>query len=151
MRVRRAFSFAELLLTMTFIALVARIAIPRYHDLKLRATAAAIVGDVHAIRVAAFTHRTEKGSFPPDEATGALPAELVGNLPAGFSFSRPDFDYNWRVWSATNAAGETETLVGITVLVSDPQLATRLVFAAGAGYIPIVTPSQVTFLVTRSS
>ena len=151
MRMRRAFSFAELLLTMTFIGLLARIAIPRYHEMKLRATAAAIVGDIHAIRVAAFTHHTEKGSFPPDAATGALPAELVSNLPAGFSFDRPDFDYNWHVWSTTDAAGESKTLVGITVLVSDPQLATRLVFAAGAGYIPIVTPSQVTFLVSSSS
>ena len=151
MRIRRAFSFTELLLTMMLIGLLARIAIPRYHEMKLRATAAAIVGDVHAIRVAAFTHYTEEGSFPPDAATGALPAELVSNFPAGFSLDRPDFDYDWHVWSTTNAAGDTETLVGITVLVSDARLATRLVIAAGAGYIPVVTPSQVTFLVSSSS
>ena len=151
MRIRRAFSFTELLLTVMLIGMLARIAIPRYHEMKLRATAAAIVGDVHAIRVAAFTHYTEKGSFPPDAATGALPAELVSSLPAGFSFDRPDFEYDWHVWSTTNAAGDTETLVGITVLVSDARLATRLVMAAGAGYIPVVTPSQVTFLVSSSS
>ena len=151
MRIRRAFSSAELLLTMMLIGLLARIAVPRYHEMKLRATAAAIVGDVHAIRVAAFTHYTEKGSFPPDAATGALPAELVGNLPAGFTFDRPDFDYDWHVWSTTDGAGNAETLVGITVLVSDPRLATRLVLSAGAGYIPIVTPSQVTFLVSSTS
>ena len=151
MRIRRAFSFTELLLTMMLIGLLARIAIPRYQEMKLRNMAAAIVGDVHAIRVAAFTHYTEKGSFPPDAATGALPVELVSNLPAGFSFDRPDFEYDWHVWSTTNAVGDTETLVGITVLVSDARLATRLVIAAGAGYIPIVTPSQVTFLVSSSS
>jgi hypothetical protein len=148
MRIRRAFSFTELLLTMMLIGLLARIAIPRYREMQLRATAAAIVGDVHAIRVAAFTHHAEKGSFPPDEATGTLPAELVAELPAGFRFDRPDFDYDWHVWSTTNSAGDSETIVGIAVLVSDPRLATRLVFAAGAGYIPIVTSSQVTFLVS---
>ena len=151
MRSRRGFSFTELLLTMMLIGLLARIAIPKYREMKLRATAAAIIGDVHAIRVAAFTHHTEKGSFPPDESTGALPAALVSNLPEGFTFDRPDFDYHWHVWSTTNAAGDTETLVGITVLVSDARLATRLVIAAGAGYIPIVTPSQVTFLVSSTS
>ena len=151
MRIRRAFSFTELLLTLTLIGLLARIAIPQYGEMKLRATAAAIIGDVHAIRVAAFTHYTEKGAFPPDAATATLPAELVGKLPAGFTFDRPDFDYDWHVWSTTNSAGNTETLVGITVLVSDPRLATRLVFAAGAGYIPILTSSQVTFLVSGAS
>jgi hypothetical protein len=150
MRRRRAFSSTELLLTMMLIGLLARIAIPRYHEMKLRATAAAIIGDVHAIRIAAFTHYTEKGSFPPGAAAGTLPAELVREFPTGFSFDRPDFDYDWHVWSTTNSAGNTETLVGITVLVSDPRLATRLVFAAGAGYIPIVTPSHVTFLVSTS-
>ena len=150
MRIRRAFSFTELLLTMMLIGLLARIAVPRYREMKLRATAAAIIGDVHAIRVAAFTHHTEKGAFPPDETTGALPPELVANLPAGFTFDRPDFDYDWHVWSTTDSSGNSETLVGITVLVSDPRLATRLVFAAGAGYIPIVTPSHVTFLVSAS-
>lgn len=151
MRIRRAFTFTELLLTMMLIGLLARITIPRYREMKLRATAAAIMGDVHAIRVAAFTHYTEKGAFPPDAATGTLPAELVGDLPAGFTFDRQDFNYDWHVWSTTNSEGNTETFVGITVLVTDPRLATRLVFAAGAGYIPIITPTQVTFLVSSSS
>ena len=92
---------------MMLIGLLARIAIPRYREMKLRATAAAIMGDVHAIRVAAFTHYTEKGAFPPDAAPDTLPAELVGNLPTGFTFDRPDFDYDWHVWSMTNGAGNT--------------------------------------------
>jgi hypothetical protein len=116
--------------------------------MQLRDTAAAIIGDIHAIRVAAFTHKTEKGSFPPDAKTGQLPAELVKNLPEGFAFDRPDFDYEWHAWSVTKANGDTDTLVGITVLVSDTRLATRLVLNAGAGYLPIVTPTHVTFLVS---
>ena len=150
MRIRRAFSFTELLLAIMLVGLLVRIAIPRYREMKLHHTAAAIIGDVHAIRVAAFTHYTEKGSFPPDAATGALPAALVDEFPAGFRFDRPDFDYNWHVWSMSDSAGNNETLVGITVLVSDPDLATRLVLGAGAGYIPIVTPSRVTFIVSSS-
>jgi prepilin-type N-terminal cleavage/methylation domain-containing protein len=150
MRLRRAFSLAELLVTLTLIGLLARIAVPRYGDMKRRDTAAAIMGDVHAIRIAAFTYYTEKAAFPPDVATGRLPPQLVDNLPTGFTFDRPDFDYDWHVWSVTSSSGNAETLVGITVYVSDPRLSAQLVLSAGSGYIPVVTPTQVTFLVSRA-
>lgn len=151
MRLRKGFSIVELLTVMIVIGLLARIAIPRYSDMKRRAVAAAILGDVHAIRIAAFTHYTENGTFPPDAASGTLPPQLVSNLPTGFTFTRPDYEYDWHVWTAVNGSGNTETLVGITVVVSDPRLIARLVLAAGAGYIPVVTPTQVTFLVSSSS
>ena len=150
MRLRRAFSIIELLTTMTIIGLLARIAIPRYGEMKRRAIAASIMGDVHAIRIAAFTYYTEHGAFPPDAASGQLPPQLVDDLPTGFSFDRTDYDYDWHIWNATNGSGNTETYVGITVIVTDPRLSAQLVLTAGAGYIPIVTPTQVTFLVAAS-
>ncbi len=143
MRKRRGFSFIELLVTMIFIGLLAQLAVPRYREMKMRATAASIIGDVHTIRVAAFTYYTENGAFPPDAANGTAPAQLVANLPDGFTFTRADYEYDWHVWTAG-----TENLVGITVTVTDPRLAIRLVAQAGAGYIPIITPTAVTFLVS---
>ena len=151
MRLRRGFSLMELLITMAFIGLLARIAIPRYGEMKRRAIAASIMGDVHAIRIAAFTHYTEHGAFPPDAGLGQLPTQLIDNLPNGFSFDRIDYDYDWEVWTSTNGSGNSETLVGITVLVTDSRLAAQLVKTAGPGYIPVVTPTQVTFLVSSAS
>jgi prepilin-type N-terminal cleavage/methylation domain-containing protein len=151
MRLRRGFSLVELLITMAFIGLLARIAVPRYGELKRRAIAASILGDVHAIRIAAFTHYTEHGAFPPDAGLAQLPPQLIDNLPTGFSFDRVDYDYDWEVWTSTNASGNPETLVGITVLVTDSRLAAQLVKTAGPGYIPIVTATQVTFLVSSAS
>ena len=150
-RRRRGFSIVELLLTMAIIGLLARIAVPRYGEMKRRAIASAILGDVHAIRIAAFTYYTEHGTFPPDAGTGQLPTQLIDNLPLGFSFDKPDYDYDWHVWSQTNGSGGSETLVGITVLVTDSRLAAQLVRGAGSGYIPIITPTAVTFLVSSSS
>ena len=150
MRVRRGFSLIELLITMVFIGLLAGLAVPRYADMKRRAVAASILGDIHAIRIAAFSHYTENGSFPPDAANGTLPPQLVANLPTGFSFQRPDYDFDWHVWTTASGAG-TETFVGITVSVTDPRLVARLVLTAGAGYIPIVTANTITFLVSRAS
>lgn len=151
MRARRGFSLIELLITMAFIGLLARIAVPRYGEMKRRAIAASIMGDVHAIRIAAFTHYTEHGAFPPDAGAGQLPTQLVDNLPLGFTFDRPDYDYDWHVWTMTNGSGGQENLVGITVIVTDSRLAAQLVKSAGAGFIPIVTPTQVTFLVSSAS
>lgn len=151
MKVRRAFSIIELLLTMAIIGLLARIAIPRYGEMKRRAIASSIMGDVHTIRLASFTHYTENGAFPSDAAAGQVPAQLVDGLPLGFSFDRIDYDYDYDVWGVTNGSGNSETLIGITVLVNDSRLAAQLVKMAGAGFIPIVTPTQVTFLVSSSS
>ena len=150
MRLRRAF-FVEFLITMTFVGVLWRIALPRYSEMKRRAVVASILGDVHAIRISAFSYYTEHGSFPPDAGLGQLPAELIENLPTGFSFQRPDYDYDWEVWSKTNSSGNTETLVGITVSVTDRRLAAQLVKTAGPGYIPVVTAKQVTFLVSSAS
>lgn len=153
MRARKAFTIVELLVTMTIIGLLTQIAVPRYSDMKRRATAAAIMGDVHAIRIAAFTHYTESGNFPPNAAAGRVPPLLVPYLPRGFNFRRADYTYDWHVWSVTSGRGASrrrETLVGVTVVVKDPKLAAQLVKAAGAGFIPIVTTTQVTFLVSSA-
>ena len=151
LRLRRGLSFAELLVTMAIIGLLARIAVPRYGEMKRRAIAASIMGDVHAIRIAAFTYYTERGAFPPDAASGQLPVQLVDNLPSGFTFDRTDYEYDWHVWSATHGAGNPEMHVGITIFVNDPRLTAQLVLTAGSGYIPVVTPNQVTFLVANAS
>jgi len=150
-KVRRAFSIIELLMTMTIIGLLARIGVPRYSDMKRRAIASSILGDVHTIRLASFTHYTEHGAFPSDAATGQVPVQLVDGLPLGFSFNKPDWDYDYDIWTMTNGSGNSETLIGVTVIVSDPRLAAQLVKMAGAGYIPIVTPTSVTFLVSSAS
>ena len=153
MRRRKGFSIIELLVTMTIIGLLTQIAVPRYSDMKRRATAASIMGDVHAIRIAAFTHYTEAGSFPPNAATGVIPPLLVQYLPAGFTFRKSDYTYDWHVWGVTSGSGASrrrETLVGVTVIVRDPRLATQLVRQAGAGFIPIVTATGVTFLVSSA-
>lgn len=151
MRRRPGFSLVELLITMAFIGLLVRIAVPRYSEMKRRAIAASILGDVHAIRIAAFTYYTEHGAFPPDAGLGQLPAQLIENLPSGFSFDRVDYDYDWEVWSTTDTSGSTQTLVGITVVVTDSRIAAQLVKTAGPGYIPVITPTQVTFLVSNAS
>jgi prepilin-type N-terminal cleavage/methylation domain-containing protein len=148
---RRGFSFIELLVVLIFLGLLARLGIPRYSDMKRRATAAAILGDVHAIRVAAFTYYTEKQTWPPESGPGAVPSGLVDYLPANFSFTRVDREYDYEVWSlSTGTPGNPtqEYMIGVAVDLTDPELATRVLKTASRGYGPFAAGNKVTFFIT---
>ncbi len=154
MRARRGFSLIELLTVMLIIGILARIAVPHYADMKRRATAAAIMGDVHAIRIAAFTYYAESGTFPGNTAKGRIPPELLQHLPANFEFRQTDYTYQWHVWtvkSGPKGHKTTETLVGVAVTTKDPALAAQLLKMAGPGFVPVATSSKVTFLLGSDS
>jgi prepilin-type N-terminal cleavage/methylation domain-containing protein len=153
MRARRGFSIVELLVSMTLIGLLATIAMPRYGDMRRRATAAAIIGDVHAIRIGAFSAYVEQQQFPRSTGMGRVPNEMVTYLPNGFTFERHGVTYQWQTWTITsgNRGNRTrETLVGVVVQASDPKLRAYLV-SVGSGYTPVVSGNRITFLVANAS
>jgi type II secretory pathway pseudopilin PulG len=150
-RLRAGFSFLELLIVLIFIGLLARLAVPRYSDMKRRATAASVVGDVHAIRVAAFTHYAEKQAWPPEYGPGVVPPELSPYLPSGFSFARTDYSYDFEVWSLSSGTpgnSQQEEMLGVAVTFQDGQLADAVLRIAGRGYGPFRSGNRVTFLIT---
>lgn len=155
MRLRRSgYSFIELMVVMAFIGLLTRLAIPRYSDMKRRALAASIIGDVHAVRVALFTRYAEIQAFPPDAGPGTIPADLVDYLPKGFQFTHPDYQYDYEVWQlagGTPGDPQQETMIGVAVTVNDVRLANQLVFTASKGYGPFQSGNKVTFFVTGFS
>lgn len=153
-RRRRGFSFIELLIVLIFIGLLARLAVPRFGDMKKRAIAAAIVGDVHSIRLAAFSYYTEKNGWPPETGAGTTPAGLVEYMPSGFSFSRPDYTYDYEVWSlaaGTPGNPQQESMVGVAVIINDPALVQRVIKLASRGYGPFASGNRVTFFITGFS
>jgi type II secretory pathway pseudopilin PulG len=150
-RVRRGYSIVELLVVLAFIGLLTRLAIPRYTDMKRRATAASIIGDIHAIRVGLFTRYAEVQTWPPEVGTGVVPPELVTYLPNLFTFTHPDFVYDYEVWSlsgGTPGDPQQSTMIGVAVIVNDVKLANQLVITASKGYGPFLNGNKVTFFVT---
>jgi general secretion pathway protein G len=149
--IRRGFSFIEILIVMIIIGLLARIAIPRYSDMKRRAIAGSIVGDVHTIRTAAYTYYTEKNTWPPEYGPGVVPTELVSYLPGNFSFTRPDFEYDYEEWSLSSGTPgnpQQEEIIALSVTTNDPLLAQQLLKLAGQGYVPFASGNKVTFFVS---
>ncbi len=92
---RRGFTILELLVVMTILALLAGLAMPKYHELRNRATATEAIGALGVIRHAAFAYNEASGQWAPGTSTGIVPAELVQYLPDGFGFRQPEFDLAW--------------------------------------------------------
>lgn len=137
------------MVVLTIIGVLVRIAMPRFSDMRRRATAASIVADVHAIRVASYSYYAEAGQFPAIAANGRIPPVLVPHLPAGFSFRKPAGTYRWFVWTVTSGRGRNrtrETMVGVRVTPVGRKLINQLSRMSGRGFAPIVTARHVTFV-----
>lgn len=151
MKGRRGFSIPELLVVLTIMGVLVRIGMPRYGELRRQAAARAIIGDVQAVRVAAYNYNTEHQAWPSNAALGQVPAELVPLLPAGFQFVRPAYTMDWEVWNgagsiSSSGAAANATTVGLTVDSQDALLVNALRNAANAGVPYIVSGTQTTFL-----
>lgn len=148
-RRRRGFSIVELMMVLTILGLLVRIGMPKYWDLRRRATARAIIGDVQAIRVAAYNYHTEHNTWPPDVGAGAAPPPLVTYLPEGFDFQRPGYVLDWEVWSAPGGLPGNPAathVVGVGVQLNDPLLAAAVHTAASVGIPYMVSGGTTTFL-----
>jgi type II secretory pathway pseudopilin PulG len=150
-RARRAFSYVELLTVLAVMGILVRIAIPRFTDMKRRAIATEIVTDVHTIRLASYSYYTERSSWPPDYPPGVVPTELMRYLPQSFSFTRPDFEYDYELWPLSGGTPENPqqgSLLGLSVTTSDSLLADEVLRIAGRGYVPFASGNKVTFFLS---
>lgn len=118
---RRGFTIIELLTTVAVLGLLAGIAVPYYHRLESRATAAQAIGALHVVRTAAYAYNESNGGWPSTEAIGTVPNGLGRYLPQGFTFDKPGFRMAWRRESwITN--GEEETSQMVQLETTDPSV-----------------------------
>jgi type II secretory pathway pseudopilin PulG len=154
MRARRGYSFVELLVVLIFIGLIVRIAVPRFSDMKRRAIAGAVVADIHTIRVAAYTYYTEKSLWPAEVGPGTVPNELVPHLPQYFSFTHPDYTYDYEDWALSGGLPgnpQQSNIIAVSVQTQDPRLAAQLLKMAGKGFVPFASATKVTFFISGAS
>ena len=97
MTARRGFTFVELMIVVTIVGILSAIAIPKFRDLKRRATATQIVGDFDVVRHAAMTFLTDSGYFPPESGAGQVSHGMQSYLPTNFRMAKEqwtmDYDY----------------------------------------------------------
>lgn len=121
---RRGFTFVELMIAMTVVGILAAVAVPKYIDLKRRATTSRVIGDFQALRVAVMSFYADSSYYPQEAGPGQVPAGLSRYLPVGFEFVRPGWTLDYENWDVGSVPGldNTSVLIGVTVTTVDPQL-----------------------------
>jgi prepilin-type N-terminal cleavage/methylation domain-containing protein len=94
---RRGFTLVELLVAVTIVGILAAIGLPKFRDLRRRATATQIVGDFDVVRHAAMSFLTDSGYFPPEVGSGQISPSLLPYFPTNFRMAKEewtmDYDY----------------------------------------------------------
>jgi prepilin-type N-terminal cleavage/methylation domain-containing protein len=143
---RRGFTFIELLIVVLVLGILAGIAILKYIDLRHRALSAQVVGDVEAIRLAAYTRYYETGHWAPDAGAGVKPPELAPYMSQNFSFTKPEYTLDWENFAPATPGPTGGLQIGIVVAASDARLAQSLALHMGNRAPFIVTGSTITYV-----
>lgn len=146
---RGGFTLIELLMVVTVVGILAAVALPKFRDVKRRATATQIVGDFDVLRHASMSFYVDSGYFPVEAGSAAIPRNLKRYLPNGFKMAKPQWTIDYENWSLKTGTKYTKTgiAVGVSFTTTDKQLgqtAMRLM-----GNVPAYTlGSKYTFLIS---
>jgi prepilin-type N-terminal cleavage/methylation domain-containing protein len=146
-RRRSGFTIVELLTVMIVLGVLAGIAVFKYIDLRHRARAAQVSGDLHAVRIAAYGAMYETGSWPSEAGAGTVPAGLVPYLPANFSFVKPEYTLDWENFSPPGGGPAQPYQVGVVVSAADAKLQRTLEQVLGTQQPFVSQGGTLTFII----
>ena len=146
-RRRGGFTFIELLTALIVFGLLASLAILKYIDLTHRARVAQVVGDLQAVRVAAYGAWYETGKWPAEVGPGVIPPGLAAYLPGGFTFQRQQYTLDWENFVPPNGGPSAAMQVGVVIRSDEPRLQRALENALGSKVPFVSVGSTLTFII----
>lgn len=146
-RRRRGFTFIELLIVVAVMGILAGLAVLKYIDLRHRAVSAQVIGDLEAIRLAAYTGYYETGAWAPDAGAGMKPLALDGYMSKTFSFTKPDYTLDWENFVPPSGGPSGGMQVGIVVSATNPRLARTLALNLGNKAPFFVAGNTLTYII----
>jgi len=148
-KTRGGFTFVEMLMAMTIVGILSAVVVPKFTEMKRRATATQILGDFGVMRHAAMTFYVDSGYFPREAPGGQLPSNLSIYLPTGFEMQKERWTMDYENWTLVSGTQFTNTgvAIGVSFVIPDEKLghtAMRLVGNAPA----FTVGSKYTFLIS---
>lgn len=126
---RVGFTLIEVLTALMVMSVVARMGVPRYQEVWVRAEAARAAGDFHLVRQAAMEYLTDHNRWPQEMETGQVPPGLEPYLPDGYSFNRGFYRLDWENWPLPLGLPnhpDIQRVLGLTIVTRDPALGMAL-------------------------
>ena len=148
---RAGFSLIELLMAVSIVGLLAGMAIPNLRSMTYRARAAEVAADLEVVRVATVNYNGDAFQWPAEVGPGAVPPELNGYLPDGFSFSGNGYTLDYDFLSPVIIPGDptTNRLVAVSA-VPDTALLAIAVLELLRGSIVLSLGMRHTVVIDRS-
>jgi prepilin-type N-terminal cleavage/methylation domain-containing protein len=112
---RGGFTLVELMVVVIIVGMLSTIAVPKFKDVRRKATATQIMGDFDVIRHATLSFYVDSSYFPEESGVGIIPPGLVKYLPTGFSFKNPQWTIGFENWTSPDSKEYLETGVAIGV------------------------------------
>ena len=132
------------------VGLLARVAVPVYQRYTYKARAAAVISEINAVRVAAYSYHADTGEWPPDVNRGVVPPELQPYLGSGFSFQKPHYLLDWDHWvlpDGTPSHPDTETIVGVSLTTANATFGRSFVELLGPSVARTTITDHYTFVI----
>lgn len=133
MKRERGFSLIELIVVISIVSVLFRMAMPAAASYRRHAVAARAIGDFQVVRNAAFAQLDAQGAFAPDAAPGVVPAGAAQFLPRDFAFSRAQYVLDWDHVTLADSSGRAGYVAMLTLVTPDSLLGHELIAKLGAG------------------
>ena len=143
-------TLVELAAALLIAGIVALIAVPNYVELVRSTRAMQAVGDLYAVRAAAYLNYGDTTKWPPDAPAGIPPQELSERLPDGFRFVKEHYKIDWENWiGEIRKPGDMRSgiEVGVSIVSNDPKLLDAVQRLLTKYYTIRTTPTKMTLQV----